>query len=99
MIPCSRALVACLGFVALPACAARGASTPASGGVRSARTIVIGATSIDPGDVPIETAGVIEFGSTGGYRLPVECIQPDVHTGRITCRVTDAQQNARREEP
>src|SRR4029453_13241023 len=99
MIPCSSALVACLGIVALTACAGRGASTPASGGVRSARTIVIGATSIDPGDVTIETRDVVAFRSTAGDPLQVEFIQPDVQTGRIMCRVTDAQQNARREGP
>src|SRR5262245_489835 len=86
MMACSRALVVCLGIVALTACAGRGGSAPAAG--RSARTIVIGATSIDPGDITIGTTDVIAFRSTAGDPVQLEFIQPDVQTGRITCRLT-----------
>src|SRR5262245_22261593 len=92
---CSRALVVCLGIVALTACAGRGGSPPAAGGAGSARTIVIGATSIDPGDVTIGTTDVIAFQSTAGDPVQLEFTQPDVQTGRITCRLTGPPQAGR----
>src|SRR5262245_25298476 len=95
MLACSRALAACLGIVALTACAGRGGPTPASGGARSARTIVIGATSIDPADVTIGATDVIAFRSTAGDPVQIEFIQPEVQTGRITCRLTDRAQPGR----
>jgi hypothetical protein len=94
-----RAFPYCLGAVALVACAGRGVPPASHPAGPAPKTIVIGSSRIDPNDLTIGTADAIGFRSTAGDPLQVEFIQPDVQTGRITCRVMDPALLQRGEQP
>jgi len=63
------------------------------------KTIVIGATRLDPGNLTITASDAIGFISTAGDPLQVQFIQPTDQAGKITCRVTDPKQLERGEAP
>jgi hypothetical protein len=92
MVGWNRVLVGCLCLTAMVGCAGRTRPTPASGTGAPKKTIVIGATRLDPPDITIGTADTIAFVSTAGDPLQVEFIQPSAQTGKIDCQVVHPQQ-------
>ena len=78
-----------------------GQSGPALVAAKAAaqKTIVIGATRLDPGNLTITASDAIGFISTAGDPLQVQFIQPTDQAGKITCRVTDPKQLERGEAP
>jgi hypothetical protein len=87
-----------LCLVTMADCAGRSRPAPA-GGTGPRKTIVIGATRLDPSDVTIGASELIGFASTAGDPLQVEFVQPDAQTGKITCRVVDPAELQRGEKP
>jgi len=98
MVGWSRFLLGWLSLAAMAGCT--GPSTPARVGTGPVRkTIILGATRLDPPDITIGTNDAIGFDSTASQPLQVEFIQPSQQAGKITCRVTDPKQLERGEKP
>ena len=85
----TRAFVGWLGLTVLAGCAGQNRPAPTAGMATSQKTIVIGATALDPEDLTIGASEVVGFVSTAGDPLQVEFVRPKVQTGKITCRLTD----------
>lgn len=92
----TRVIAGCVGLAVLAGCTKP--SRPVRNGSAQAKTIILGATRLDPTNLTIGSADAVGFASTAGDPLQVEFIQPSDQTG-ITCRVTDPKQLERGEKP
>jgi hypothetical protein len=77
-----------LTVASLTACSGRSAPMPGSA-APLARTIVLGATQIDPANLTMGHDETLSFVSTAQQPLIIEFIQPTDQTDRINCRVAD----------
>ena len=95
---------AALGLLAVGAmvgCSAEKSSSPkvsASTGAGQ-KTILLGASNIEPDDVTVTSTEVIEFNSTALDPLQVEFIKPANQAGKINCRVADPKSLKPGEKP
>ena len=95
----ARALVGWLGIAAVAGCAGQSRPAPVAATGAAQKTIIIGATRLDPVNLTVNASDAIGFMSTAGDPLQLQFIQPKDQAGRITCRVTDPKQLERGEAP
>jgi len=95
----SQVLLPWVAAIALAGCASQGAPARLAAQGAAQRTIVIGATRLDPMSLTISPSEAIGFLSTAGDPLQLQFIEPKDQTGKITCRVTDPKQLERGEAP
>lgn len=88
-----RVLIGGLGLAALIGCAGQQGPAPAgAGGAGTEKTIVVGASRIDPDDTTMSASQSVAFVNTGLDPVQVEFTNPAQQAGKITCRVTDPKQ-------
>jgi len=88
MIRHVRVALGLLTVASLTACSGRGAPKPVSA-APAGRTIMLGATRVDPANLTMGHDETLSFVSTAQQPLTIEFIQPKDQTDRIKCRVAD----------
>ena len=90
----ARRVLATIGLLAagaLAGCTTHATAPTPSAGMHGGnqKTIMLGATLIDPADLTMSSTDVLAFTSTAMDPLQVEFTKPASQTGKISCRVAD----------
>ena len=97
-----RALLSTVTMATIVGCAEHQKAVPpptTAGAASAAKTIVLGATRLDPSDLTITAGATVGFTSTAGEPLQLEFIKPKTQADRIKCHVADPKSTKPGETP